>query len=901
MLRSLMAGVRALIRPSERNSQIEEELRSFFADSVEDKLQRGMSRENAVREARAEIGSREMVRHNVWSGSWESAVDSFVRELRATARQLRKSPGFAVTAILTLAFGIGATTAIFSIVEGILLRPLPFADPGRLVVLGDTVPGISMGSNGHIGVTMPQILTYERETRGFAALGGFEQAGYEFSDAGAPAEISAARVTASIFPLLGVAPLMGRTFTQQEDDRSQQVTVISYAMWHSRFHADPQILGRKIELNRKTYEIIGVMPRGFEFPLIPGQMDQSRLWVPLSPTPDEMKEAAAWCCGMVGRLKPGVTPAQAQQDAGRVARQITRNFPAYMSSQRIGAMVRPLAEDTVAQARPLLHILFLAVAVVLFIACANLAGLLLVRVIRRRREIAVRRALGASGAAVLRQSLVETLALSFAGGVIGLGLAALAVRVGISFLPESLPRVESIRLDWHVVLFAMGTALLTGFLCGLAPALAAARTGVNETLKDGGLTGSASGAQARLRSALVVAEIAVALVLLIASGLLLRSFEKLRDVDLGFRTDHLLTADYRLPEKQYSRQAAIDTFNSTLLRRLERSPGIESVGITSYLPVSGMVRNSTFVADSYVPPKGTEVDIAWPSQVMGDYFRAAGIPLLRGRVFTEVDNVKAPLVCIVNHMLAEHFWPGQDPIGKRLRWGYAKTPTPWMTVVGVMGDIKQMAVDAPTQYEIYQPSSQLMASYGKLVPPGMLNAQAGSIVLRTALPPDSMIESLRARVLSIDPQLPLTKVHSMDEALSRTEAPHWFNAALISSFAAAAVLLALMGIYSVIAFSVAMRTREMAIRMALGSQRADIVRLVLISGAKLAVTGVLIGLAGAAAASSLLRSFLFQVSPFDPRVLALAAIAVFALALLASALPARRAAAVDPMEALRGE
>jgi len=896
-----MAGVRALIRPSERNAQIEEELRSFFAASVEDKLQRGVSREKAEREARAEIGSREMVRHKVWSAGWESAVDSFVRELRVTTRQLRKSPGFAVTAILTLAFGIGATTAIFSIVEGVLLRPLPFADPGRLVVLGDTVPGLNMGSNGHIGVTIPQILTYERETRGFAALGGFEGGGYEFSGAGAPAEISAARVTANIFPLLGVAPLMGRTFTQQEDDDSQRVTVISYAMWRSRFSRDPKILGRKIELNRKTYEIIGVMPRGFEFPLMPGQMDQSRLWVPLSPTPDEMKEAAAWCCGMVGRLAPGVTPAQAQQDAGRVARQITRNFPAYMSSQRIGAMVRPLAEETVAQARPLLRILFLAVAVVLFIACANLAGLLLVRVIRRRREIAVRRALGASGAAVLRQSLVETLALSVAGGLIGLGLAALAVRVGISFLPETLPRVESIRLDWHVVLFAMGTALLTGLLCGLVPALAAARTGMNETLKDGGRTGSAGGAHAHLRSALVVAEIAVALVLLIASGLLLRSFEKLREVHLGFRTDHMLTANYNLPQEQYATQAAIDAFNSTLLRRLERLPGIESVGITSYLPASGMVRNSSFVADGYVPPKGTELDIAWPSQVMGDYFGAAGIPLLQGREFTPADDAKAPLICIVNHMLAEHFWPGQDPIGKRLRWGMPESPTPWITVVGVMGNIKQTAVDAPIQYEIYQPYSQYMASIGTLVPPGLLNAQAGSIVLRTVLQPDSMIESLRATVRSIDPQLPLTAVHSMDEALSRTEAPHWFNAVLISSFAAAAVLLALMGIYSVIAFSVAMRTQEIAIRMALGSQRADIVRLVLISGSKLTVTGVLIGLAGAASVSSLLRSFLFQVSPFDPRVLALAAIAVFALALLASALPARRAAAVDPIEALRGE
>ena len=382
--------------------------------------------------------------------------------------------------------------------------------------------------------------------------------------------------------------------------------------------------------------------------------------------------------------------------------------------------------------------------------------------------------------------------------------------------------------------------------------------------------------------------------LLIASGLFLRSFEELREVHLGFRIDHMLTANYNLPQEQYATQAAIDTFNSTLLGRLERLPGVEAVGITSYLPASGMVRNSTFVADDYVPPKGAGLEVAWPSQVMGDYFRAAGIPLLQGREFTPADREKAPLVCIVNRMLAEHFWPGQDPIGKRLRWGMPEAPSPWITVVGVMGNVKQTSADATTQDEIYQPYSQFMASIGSLVPRGTLSGQAGSIVLHTTLPPDSMMESLRATVVAIDPQLPLTEVHSMDEALSRTEAPHRFNAVLISSFAAAAVLLALLGIYSVIAFSTAMRTKEMAIRMALGSQRADIVRLVLISGAKLAAIGVLIGMAGAAAASSLLRSFLFQVSPIDPGVLALAAIAVFALALLASALPARRAAAVDP-------
>lgn len=826
-------------------------------------------------------------------------------DIRYALRQLRKSPGFTLTAVLTLAFGIGATTAIFSIVEGVLLRPLPFPHPDRLVVLSDVIQNVK-GTNpadDEDGVTAPEISVYERETRGFASLGGYRQTSYELTGAGAPAQISAARLTASIFPTLGVSPLMGRVFTAQEDTDHVQVAVISYGMWRSRFSGAPDVLGRKIELDRKTYQIIGVMPRSFEFPLIPGQLYQSELWTPMSFTPDELSagNAASWTSAMVGRLKPGVTAAQAQQDAEAVAEQINRGFPAFMSSLHIAAIVRPLAEDTVAQARPLLRALFLAVAVVLFIACANLAGLLLVRVIRRRREIAVRMAMGASGAAVVRQSLIETLSLSIAGGLVGLGLAAAGLRLGISFLPETLPRIDSIRLDWHVVLFALGAAVLTGLLCGLIPALAAARTGVNETLKEGGRTGSAGGAHARLRSALVVAEIAVALVLLIASGLLLRSFEKLREVDLGFRTDHMLTADYNLPQKQYSTQASIDAFNDTLLRRLDQLPGVEAAGITSILPATGDMSNNAFVAEGYVPPKGAGLNLSWPSEVQGSYFRAAGISLLRGRAFTDADSAKAPLVCIVNRTLAEHFWPGQDPIGKRVRWGMVETPTPWMTVVGEIGDIKQNSPDAPTQYQIYQPTRQNIVSFGSLAPADATDGKFGVIVLRTAMPPDQMIAALRDTVRSIDPQLPLTQVQSMDQAISSTEAPRRFNAALISSFAAAAVLLALLGIYSVIAFSAAMRTQEMAIRLALGSQRSDVMKLILVSGAKLGLIGCAIGAVGALFATRLLRSLLFEVNPLDPAVIFLAAFAIFALAVAASLIPARRAAAIDPMQALRME
>jgi len=824
-------------------------------------------------------------------------------DIRYALRHLSKSPGFALTAVLTLAFGIGASTAIFSIVEGVLLRPLPFADPDRLVAFGDKLAGANLNPTGIDGVTAPEIGVYEREVQGFTALGGYTQTGYELSGAGAPAQINASRLTASVIPLLGVAPLMGRTFTQDEDTGKQQVAVISYQTWNSRFHADPHVLGTKILLDRKPYEIIGVMPRDFEFPLIPGQLNRSELWVPMSFREDELSGggAASWNFGMVGRLKPGVTASQAQQSGERVAKEIEKGFPSFMSSLHIDAAAHPLAEDTVAQARPLIRMLFWAVMVVLFIACANLAGLLLVRVIRRRREIAVRLALGASGSVILRQTLIETMVLSIAGGLLGLILAVVALRVGVSFLPETLPRINSIGIDWQVAGFALAAAILTGLACGILPALAAARTGVNEALKEGGRTGTAGGGHARLRSALVVAEIAVALVLLIASGLLLRSFEKLREVNLGLNADHMLTALYGLPQRQYSTQASIDQFNDTLLRRLEILPGVKSVGITSQLPATGNQSSTAFIADGYVPPKGAGLNLAWPSQTIGDYFGAAGIPILEGRDFNSSDTVKSPMVVVVNRTMADKFWPGQNPLGKRVRWGMQETPTPWMTVVGVVGDVRETRPDAPVRYQIYQPASQNAASFGSLAPPDSLNAQGGAIVMRTTRDPEQSIDDLRAAVRQIDPQLPLIQVRSMDHAVSEAEAPRRFNAALISSFALAAVLLAVLGIYSIIAFSAALRTQEMAIRLALGSQRSTILQLILVSGAKLGLIGCGLGAVSAYFATRLLRTLLFEVDPLDPAVIMLAAFSIFALALAASFIPARRAAAIEPMQALRTE
>jgi predicted permease len=824
-----------------------------------------------------------------------------LQDLRYALRQLRKSPGFTFTAVLTLALGIGATTAIFSIVEGVLLRPLPFPEPDRLLCFGDVPEGVT-ASGGPPNVTAPAVRIYARDTSVFSSLGAFRQTGFELSGTGDPAQISAARLNASVFSALGVPPLMGRTFTQQEDEGFQQVAVISYQMWHSRFHGDAHILGQIIQLQRRPYEIIGVMPRDFEFPLVPGQLNRSELWVPMSFTQGELVNGAgSWNFRMVGRLKPGVTPAQALQDAQPAVQEIQRNFPPGMGSLRIHPVAQMLTEATVASARPLVRTLFLAVVVVLFIACANLAGLLLVRIIRRRREISVRLALGASGADVVRQSLVEALMLSVGGGLLGLALASATLRIGVSLLPESLPRVSQIGLDWKVVGFALLLAVLTGLFCGLVPAIAAVHTGVNEALKEGGRTGSAGGGHARLRSALVVAELAVALVLLTASGLLLRSFEKMCSVDLGFRADHALTASYGLPFRQYATQAAVDAFNAAFYRRLQQLPGVQAVGVTSMLPAAGQVSSIAFVPEGYLPPKGSGLNLAWDSQVMGNYFHAAGIPLLRGRDFTEADSPAAPLVVIVNRTLAEHYWPDQDPIGKRLHIGVVDSPTPWMTVVGEVGDVKQTSADADTVNQVYGPAGQFKASIAQFAPPDMLNGTYGSVVLRGQLPPDQMADSLRATVHSIDPQLPLTHVESMEQVVAEGQASRRFTTVLISSFAAAAVLLALLGIYSVIAFSAAMRTQEMAIRLALGSQRSNVMRLVLFSGAKLGLTGCAIGAIGAVFATRLLRSLLFQVDPVDPFVMVLAAISIFLLALAASLVPARRAASIEPMQALRTE
>ncbi len=821
---------------------------------------------------------------------------SLGQDLRFAFRQLRKAPGFTLTVVLTLALGIGATTAIFSLVEGILLRPLPFSNPERLVLLGDHLEGGVSATP----VTAREIATYSTSTNAFSSTGGYITGSYEVSGGAIPEEVNAARFTAGVFPTLGVRPILGRVFTREEEETHQPLAVISYALWVNRYQNDPHVVGTSIALDRKIYSIIGVMPRSFAFPLEDGLLDQSQLWIPMSLTPDELSDqhAGFWGYQMVARLKDGVTLAQAAQDADRVSKQVMRDLPTAQSAVPIRGDVTPLLEYDVAEARPMLRTLFLAVSVILLIGCFNVAGLMLVRAIRRRSEYAVRLALGARSGVIIRESVLEGLFLGAGGGLLGLAFAAIAIRTTLHLLPESMPRVDSISIDATVAAFSLLLALATGVLCGLAPAFTALRTNLTESLKEGAGTGTGTSIHSWLRSALVVSEIAIALVLLTVSGAFLRSFQKMRAVDPGFRPDHVLVAGYRLPLQQYSTQASSGAFERAVVDRLSGAPGTVAVGITTAVPASGGFGETGFTIEGE-PTASWKLKFAMFATTYGDYFRAMSIPLVDGRYFTEDDRSDSPLVIIVNQSMAKHAWPGQRAIGKRMHVGTPKNNLPWVTVVGVVADTKMGSRDQPSDDQWYTPTEQPATLNGIEYAGKLTDAASGYITLRSALPSEQVAQTLRSAVGKVDPMLALQQVQAMEEAISNVEAPRRFNTDLITSFAAGALLLAVTGIYAVVAFSVSMRTREIAIRMALGSQRTGIARLVLFSATKLALLGCVLGVLGSLAASRLVSSFLFEVTATDPLIYIAAVLIMMLMTLVASAIPARRAASADPIDALR--
>jgi putative ABC transport system permease protein len=820
---------------------------------------------------------------------------AFAQDLRVAFRELRKAPSFTLTVVLTLALGIGATTAMFSLVEGILLRPLPFQDPDRLVMLGDHLKD---GSN--TSVTAREIGEYSSATKAFSSMGGYTTARYELSAGDVPEAVYAGRLTAGVFPTLGVQPVLGRVFTQGEEDAHQSLAVLSYGLWVTRYHRDPHIAGSSIVLNRTTYTIIGVMPRSFEFPLVAGRLNSPQLWVPLSLTRDELSDdaAAAWGYHLVARLKDNVSVARASTDVDRVAEQIMRNFPVRMSAIHIRGDATLLLEYAVRDAQPLLRTLFLAVSIVLLIACVNVAVLLLVRAIRRRREYAVRLALGARPGALLRGALCEGLLLSMTGGLLGLGLTAVALRAAPRFLPESMPRIHSVSLNATVVLFALFLACATGILASLAPAFAAVRTNLAESIKESSRAATGASSHSWLRSALVISEIAIALVLLNMSAAFLRSYQKMLAVDPGFRPDHVLVGSYHLPVRQYATNADVEKFNRAVFAALSNQPGIVAAGFSTVLPATGSSPLADYTVEE-VPPGRWKMQFAEFAATYGDYFRAMGIPLLEGRYFTVEDRSDTPLVVIVNQSMARSCWPGQQAIGKQIHAGNPRSGLPWATVVGVVADTKTGSPDEPSAEQWYFPTQQPAMIAGATPASELTYPNGGYITIRSALPPEQMIHALRSTIAAIDPQLPLDQVRSMDDAIANVEAPRRFNTSLITAFAIGALIIAVMGIYAVIAFSVSLRNQEIAVRMALGAQRSRIARLVLSSGMKLALYGCFFGVLGSLALSRLVGVFLFGVSATDPRIYLTSILVILSMAFLGSVFPASRAAGTDPIEALR--
>jgi predicted permease len=822
-------------------------------------------------------------------------MNSWIMDLRFSARRLFKAPGFLITVTFMLALGIGAITAIFSLIEGILLRPLPFHDPGRLVEMGEHV-----GENPGIGTTARDIRAYSTETNAFASMGALVGNNFVLTGSASPENIPAARLTASMFPTLGVDPVIGRVFSQREEDQRMQVAVISYSFWTDRYHRDPGIIGSTLELDRKPYTIVGVMPRGFEFPLQVGRLNQARLWVPLSLTADELSDASVgfWGYGMVARLKDGVTLAQAAQDTDRVSRVIMSTYPPTMSQIRIRGDVKLLGEVLTGDVRPLLRVLLIAVGVVLLIACVNVAILMLVRAVRSHRAQAVRLALGARPGAILRGSILEGLILSFSGGLIGMLFATIAVRITVRSLSESMPRADSIRIDMHVALFALGAALVTGVLCSLVPAFVALRINPVEGLKENAVTTTGTASHVRLRSALVIAEVAVALVLVTVSMAFLRSYQRMLAIDPGFQPQHVLVAGYGLPVEQYPTQISVENFNRTLIEKLADEPGIVAAGIGNTLPSSGGSGMSAYTIEGR-SAEGWKLKFAVFGAVDGKYFQALGIPLIAGRVFSDLDRADTPLVVVVNQSMARHSWPGQNPIGRRMHVGNPKKNLPWATVIGIVGDTRVGGRDQEANDGWYASALQPAVLYGSASPRAGGAPTGGSIVVRASIPPDEIAGTVRRAVAEIDPRLALDQVRSMADVVSTTEAPRRIMTKLISIFGFAALVLALTGIYAVMSFSVTLRTQEIAIRMAVGAQRSGITNLVLQSGARLALFGSTLGILGACAASHLIRSLLFQVSPMDPWIYGGSAVLMMGSAYLASLIPALRAASADPIRALR--
>jgi putative ABC transport system permease protein len=808
-------------------------------------------------------------------------MQTLLQDLRYAFRLLAKSPGFTAIAILTLALGIGANTAIFSVVNGVLLRPLAFRDPSRLVIVAEK------SSFPTISTSYQNLVDWRDQSRSFESMEGTRATGLSLTGAGDPELLTARMATAGLFPLLGVEAREGRTFLPEEDKAgSAPVVLLTYGLWQRRFGGSREIIGKPISLDSRPYTVVGVLPPGFQL------LQPADVFVPFVPWAATLPDDRNWHPGIIAiaRLKPGVSREQARTEMVGITKRLELQYPIYNTGT--SADVVGLQDQLVQNVRPALILLLGAVSLVLLIACVNVANLLLARASSRGREVAIRTAMGAGRGRVVRQLLTESVLLSLGGGLLGILFAWASLGPLLKISAGSVPQVVPIELDRSVLVFTFAVSLLTGLFFGLVPALRTAKLDLRETLNEGSRGSTSGPGHHRIRGVLVASEIALAVLLLVGSGLLLRSFSRLQDVPPGFQADHLLVADIPLSQTAYAKPEQRYQFFDRLVERAKALPGVRSAGAASFLPVSGGGSVIHFNITGHPPKTPHDYVAAGYRTVTPNYLETLGVPLLRGRLLTPADNDKAPAVVVINASMAAKYFPNENPLGKRLQLGATpENDVPTMEIVGVIGDVRPgLGVDPQT--EMYLPYRQA----DLILPVFQL-----SVVLRTAADPQLQTAALRSALAEIDPNQPLVKVRTMEDNMAATVAQPRFRTWLIGIFAAVALVLAGVGVYGVMSYTVTQRTNEIGIRVTLGAQSEDVFKAIVGEGLRLALTGVSIGIAAALALTRLLQSFLFGISAYDPITFLGVALLLTMVAAAASFFPARRATLVDPIVALRYE
>jgi putative ABC transport system permease protein len=808
------------------------------------------------------------------------------QDLRFGGRTLRRNPGFAVIAVLTLALGIGANAAIFSVVNAVLLRPLPWHEPDRAVMIWSRWTAFDK-----TWVASGEVVDYRRRTRTLDSVATWSDGQANLTGEGDPERVAVGAVSANTFPTLGAAPSLGRTFTEQEDvPNGPSLAVLGHSLWNRRFAADPEVIGRTILINGTPYEVIGVMPKDFVLPTDFENPEPTQLWLPLQMDPASMDHGSHGQYA-AGRLKPGATVAQASEELHGIALAMT-NEGLYPVQMQFDTVVLSLTDEVVGDIKRAVWLLFGAVAFLLLIACANVANLLLARAEGRQREIAVRTALGAGRFRVLRQLLTESLVLTGASAVMGLAVAYAGVRFLAWWNPAGIPRVADVTLDARVLAFTALVALATSILFSLAPALRTIRVDLTDSLKDGSQSTSSGGARQRFRNGLVVVEMALAVVLLIGAGLMLRSLSALQRVELGFDPSNVLTMRLSLPQSSYEEPEQVVAFYQRLLERVRALPGVKTAGAVRALPLGSTIGDFGLRIEGYTPPSGTGAKGDWQIATDG-YFEAMGERLIRGRTFTPADRTDTMLVALVNEALVRQYWPGQDPLGRRLKIG-GNPARPWVTVVGLVRDVRHNGITDVVKEKFYIPHTQWHTSTGNPI-------RGMTLVIKGATDPVALVGPVRQEIRALDPSLPVANIRTMPDVVAGTLSTPRFTGVLLGVFAALALVLSAIGIYGVLSYLVSRRTREIGIRVAIGAGRGEVLRLILTNGLALALTGVVIGMAAAAWASRMMRSLLHDVAPQDPATFVVVGVLLSLVAGIASVVPAWRATRVDPVTALKAE